>query len=78
MGFSPRDMFWLLEGESRALKRASVVAFIVQAKARTYLTSNSNSNSNDNGKGKSKGEQQIPCGDDNKKDKGNCVPSPSF
>jgi hypothetical protein len=29
-------------------------------------------------KGDSNGEKQILCGDDNKKDKCNCVPSPSL
>jgi len=44
---------------SRALKRGFAVAFNVRAEARTYLRNNDN------------GEKQIPCGDDNKKDKGN-------
>ena len=42
-----------------------MVAFNVraEAEARTYLRNNDNSNTNDNG------EKQIPCGDDNKKNK---------
>jgi hypothetical protein len=54
---------------SQALKRELVVAFIFRAEARNYLRDNSNDNSNG---------EQIPRGDDNKKDRGNCLPPPSF
>ncbi len=45
MGFSPRDMFSLLEGQSRALKRAFSVDRNARTKVRAYLRSkNENQN----------------------------------
>jgi hypothetical protein len=49
-----------------------VVAFIVQAKAWTYLRNKDNSNDN-NRNGNSNGEKLIPYGDDNKKNTSNCA-----
>jgi hypothetical protein len=62
-----------------------VVAFIVRDKSRTYLRNNSNGNGKkqilceDDKQEKQRQRQKADsCGDDNKKDKGNYVPSPSF
>jgi len=62
-----------------------VVAFIVRAEARTYLSNNDNSSSkcHRNGHRHRNNKKQIPFGDDNKKgtkkkDKGNCVLHSAF
>ena len=56
---------------SRRLKPRSEDGRVVnvQDKSRTYLRSNRQQQQ------RAHGEEQIPCGDDNRKDKGNCVPS---